>query len=70
MKNHISIIIVNYNTPDETKDCLRSLDNLETWGFDYQVIVLEELVETFGYMALWLAQWALVRYVAGWQEDI
>ena len=41
MKNHISIIIVNYNTPDETKDCLRSLDNLETWGFDYQVIVVD-----------------------------
>jgi len=42
---------------------------LQQW-FDYQVIVLEELVETFGYMALWLAQWALVRYVAGWREDI
>ncbi|WP_336696101.1 hypothetical protein [Delftia acidovorans] len=42
---------------------------LQRW-FDYQVIVLEELVETFGYMALWLAQWALVRYVDGWREDI
>jgi len=42
---------------------------LQQW-FDYQVIVLEELVETFGYMALWLAQWALVRHVAGWREHI
>jgi GT2 family glycosyltransferase len=41
MKNHISIIIVNYNTPQETKDCLRSLDDLEVWGFDYQIIVVD-----------------------------
>lgn len=41
MKNHISIIIVNYNTPDETKDCLRSLADIETWGFDYKIIVVD-----------------------------
>ena len=41
MKKHISIIIVNYNTPDETKDCLRSLKDLESWGFDYQIIVVD-----------------------------
>lgn len=41
MKNHISIIIVNYNTPEETKDCVRSLANLETWGFDYQIVVVD-----------------------------
>lgn len=41
MKNHISIIIVNYNTPDETKDCLRSLVDLETWGFEYKIIVVD-----------------------------
>jgi len=41
MKNHVSIIIVNYNTPEETKDCLRSLDDLETWGFDYQILVVD-----------------------------
>ncbi|CAB5699676.1 Uncharacterised protein [Delftia tsuruhatensis] len=42
---------------------------LQHW-FDFQVIVLEELVETFGYFALWLAQWALVRHVSGWQEEV
>lgn len=41
MKNHVSIIIVNYNTPKETKDCIRSLTDLESWGFDYQIIVVD-----------------------------
>lgn len=41
---------------------------LQKW-FGFQVIVLEELVETFGYLALWLAQWAVVRHVAGWREE-
>lgn len=41
MKNHISIIIVNYNTPEETKECLRSLADIETWGFDYKIIVVD-----------------------------
>ncbi len=38
---------------------------LQDW-FGTQVVVLEELVETWGYAALWLAQWALIRHTAGW----
>ena len=41
MKNHISIIIVNYNTPGETKECIESLADIETWGFTYQIIVVD-----------------------------
>ncbi len=41
---------------------------LARW-FDCRVVVLEELVETLGYFALWLAQWAIVRHVSGWKEE-
>ena len=41
MQKQISIIIVNYNTPEETKACVRSLADLETWGFDYQIVVVD-----------------------------
>ena len=40
--------------------------HLQDW-FGTQVVVLEELVETWGYVALWLAQWALIRHTAGWR---
>lgn len=35
------------------------------WGT--QVVVLEELVETIGYFALYLAQWRLIRQTATWR---
>ena len=41
MKNHISIILVNYNTPDDTRDCIESLSKINHRGFDYNVIVVE-----------------------------
>lgn len=41
MTNHISIIIVNYNTPAETKAVLKSLVDLKHYGFDYKVIVVD-----------------------------
>lgn len=41
--------------------------HLQDW-FGTQVVVLEELVETWGYAALWLAQWALVQQTATWRR--
>lgn len=41
MKKHISIVLVNYNTPDETKACLRSLSKIKHSGFNFQVIVVD-----------------------------
>ncbi len=40
--------------------------HLQDW-FGTQAVVLEELAETWGYAALWLAQWALVRHTAAWR---
>jgi hypothetical protein len=37
----ISIIIVNYNTEQETEECLTSLQNLQTDGFCYNLIVVD-----------------------------
>ena len=34
-----------------------------------QVLVLEELVEVWGYAALWLAQWALIGHTARWRHN-
>lgn len=39
--DHISIIIVHYNTPQETKDCLKSLQDIKTQGFEHSVIVVD-----------------------------
>lgn len=41
MKNHISIIIVNYNTPDDTKATIDSLSQIEHLGFDYRIVVVD-----------------------------
>ncbi len=41
MKNHISIIIVNYNTPDDTKATVQSLSKINHSGFDYRIIVVD-----------------------------
>lgn len=41
---------------------------LQNW-FGTQVIVLEELVETWAYFALWLAQWTLIRHTRGWHRQ-
>ena len=41
MKNHISIIIVNYNTPDDTKATIQSLSEINHSGFDYRIIVVD-----------------------------
>lgn len=41
MKKHISIILVNYNTPLETKACLQSLDKVEHSGFNFQIVVVD-----------------------------
>lgn len=41
MKSHISIIIVNYNTPDDTKAVVQSLREIEHQGFEYKIIVVD-----------------------------
>ena len=41
MKNHISIILINYNTPEDTKDCLKSLSKINSKGFNYNVVVVD-----------------------------
>jgi len=41
MTNHISIIIVNYNTPDDTKATIKSLAAIKHIGFDYKVVVVD-----------------------------
>ena len=41
MKNHISIITVNYNTPEDTKATIQSLSDINHSGFDYRVIVVD-----------------------------
>jgi GT2 family glycosyltransferase len=41
MKHHISIIIVNYNTPKDTKETIESLRDLKSLGFDYRIIVVD-----------------------------
>ncbi|AKM81441.1 MAG: Glycosyltransferase [Candidatus Pacebacteria bacterium GW2011_GWF2_38_9] len=41
MKNHVSIITVNYNTPEDTKATIQSLADIAHNGFDYRVIVVD-----------------------------
>ncbi len=41
MKKHISIIIVHYNTPKDTKTCLQSLFALQHDSFQYHIIVVD-----------------------------
>lgn len=41
MKNHVSIITVNYNTPEDTKATVQSLADIAHNGFDYRVIVVD-----------------------------
>lgn len=41
MRHHISIIIVNYNTPDDTKATIESLRDLSHRGFDYRIVVVD-----------------------------
>ncbi len=37
----IAIIIVHYNTPEDTRECLESLDQLRTRDFQYQIFVVD-----------------------------
>ncbi len=39
--DHISIILVNYNADELTKDCLRSLQNLTAKNFRYHILVVD-----------------------------
>lgn len=39
--DHIAIIIVHYNTPQETKDCLKSLEDIKTTGFNHKIILVD-----------------------------
>lgn len=39
--DHIATIIVHYNTPLETKECLRSLEKINTQGFRHTIIVVD-----------------------------
>lgn len=39
--DHISIILVDYNSADLTKMCLKSLQTVKTDGFNYSVIVVD-----------------------------
>lgn len=41
MKNHISIITINYNTPEDTKATIQSLGEISHSGFDYRIIVVD-----------------------------
>lgn len=41
MKNHISIVVVNYNTPEDTKATVESLAKLDHTGFDYQIVIVD-----------------------------
>jgi hypothetical protein len=41
MRNHVSIIIVNYNTPKDTKVVIQSLSDINHAGFDYRIIVVD-----------------------------
>ena len=41
MKNHISIIIVNYNTPEDTRAVIQSLSQITHSGFDYRIVVVD-----------------------------
>lgn len=50
----VAIIIVNYNTPDLTKDCLSSLFKIKTSGFDHQIIVVDNgSIEQFSLPKKW-----------------
>lgn len=37
----ISIILVNYNTPEEIKNCLRSIEKIETGNFKFSTIIVD-----------------------------
>ncbi|HYD35340.1 MAG TPA: glycosyltransferase family 2 protein [Vitreimonas sp.] len=39
--DHISIVIVHYNTDKDTRECLQSLAKIETRGFNYSVVVVD-----------------------------
>jgi GT2 family glycosyltransferase len=41
MKNHISVIIINYNTPEDTSETVKSLDKIIKKGFDYNIVVVD-----------------------------
>ncbi len=41
MKSHISIIIVNYNTPEDTRAVIQSLSQITHSGFDYRIVVVD-----------------------------
>lgn len=50
----VAIIIVNYNTPDLTKECLSSLFKIKTNGFDHQIIVVDNgSIEEFNLPKKW-----------------
>jgi len=38
---HVSIIIINYNSKQDTLDCLNSLKNIKSTGFKYDIIVVD-----------------------------
>ncbi len=39
--DHISIVIVNYNSEEHTRECLVSLEKIKAENFNYQVIVVD-----------------------------
>lgn len=39
--DHISLIIVHYNTLQETRECLKSLAQIQVKNFEYQIIVID-----------------------------
>jgi hypothetical protein len=41
MRKHVSVIIVNYNTPVDTKAVIKSLSQINHSGFDYRVVVVD-----------------------------
>ena len=38
---HVSIILINYNTKDDTLECLKSLQNIKTTNFKHTVIIID-----------------------------
>src|SRR5688572_9675715 len=39
--DHISVVIIHYNTEADTLDCLKSLTKIQVKGFKYSVVIVD-----------------------------
>ena len=44
---HISIILINYNSKEDTIDCLKSLAKIKSTGFKYNIIIVDNASKDF-----------------------